>query len=693
MGKRPRQHRDPNGSTKNQKTRGVLDIPILDTTAQKAAAHSGSTNEITVADEAFDLERFERLVYSRYKPDIETAFGMLVGVLRQMHLSRGDVPQGILCSRISEALPEMDRLSALWTRLSTAFLTLFLNPAFEALNDDGFRQLLTLKPQLLTALQASVINNVDACIEAFNLTPDSETFSVPMDDLHKVLLLYSLDSRYEPTLIYGFANLDASAVIDTCIALCSSIFCGTELAYRRRNEMLRYLCEQLRSHQLSERSLIDATASVYMHCSYADSPDKHAIKGLLHQQWRRLLAEHGISDLCAPASSGLNAGAKSSPSEQPAEKPTILILHEWMRSGCAMNRCYANWIASLRHRFHTVGMGLKESTVMDPDAIALFDDYVALPEQVATIEQVRSVHAWCRKHHPAIVYYPSIGMGVHTVAAASIRLAPLQVMTQGHPATTGGSCVDVLVTSADYARIDDRWLLDQRLITEKLELVPQGSMIWQTPAQKSGPSHDRAERQRIRAAQPSLIPQIVISASPMKLGAPFLKLCSHIWNHTKGKAFWHFFVADTRGALHMEVARTIQNHLGKDCMVYPHLNYKDYLEALEVGDIFLTPFPFGNSNTLYDYCAAGLIGVNLMSGELSCCVDTSLFHRLGFPSALIAADVGEYAEIAIRLILGSDWRQEMHRQAYVSGVDHHALFSSGDARKFADTMAELLRGS
>ncbi|MEB3276637.1 MAG: hypothetical protein VKM92_06695, partial [Cyanobacteriota bacterium] len=504
-------------------------------------------------------------------------------------------------------------------------------------------------------------------------------------DLHKVLLLYSLNSQLDLELITSFDRVDPQAVLWCCIGLCCTPFCGSERAYGRREQLLGYLCGRLAQDQLEERALYLLSVTLYMYCSYASGPDKHAIKGLIHSQWRQRLAVQGLTDLVP------RGGAWAQPVQpRPDGKPLLLILHEWLATGSAMNRCYANWIAALRQRFHTVGMGMKQGTGMDPQALALFDSYVPLPEGVPIPQTVHAIWNWCQQHQPAAVYYPSIGMSSHTVAAASIRLAPLQVMTQGHPATTGGSCIDVLLSSADYTCLHGESLLDPSLIEEQLVLVPAGSMSWLTPAHQAGPSPDRAERQRSRIANPGLIPQIVISASPMKLSAPFLQLCQRAWRRTQGKAFWHFFVAEARGALHLEIARTIRSFLGEDCQVYPHLNYHDYIKALEVGDIFLTPFPFGNSNTLYDYFAAGLVGVNLRSAELSCCVDTCLFNRLGFPDPLITNTINDYEEIVTRLIVDSDWRQQMYHQTYDSAADQHALFSGGDASKFADTLAALL---
>lgn len=655
----------------------------------------------------FDLDRFERLALSRHRGEVEQAFGLLHQLLALMEQSRGALPAGLSTQRSpgGPATPELERLTLLWTRIAHAISGLFLHPGFETLNFEGLWALLLLHKQLASIFHASSLETADACILAFDRAEPGQPFTIAEGDLPKVLLLYSLESRLELDLITSFEPVNRQAVLASCIALCSTPFCGSERAYHRREELLRYLCRQMQQHLLKEQALYLLTISAYMYCSYASSPDKHAIKGLIHRQWRERLAGEGLGDLVGrseawprPPQSRTPAGAMGDPSEpgdHDAEanqdtRPLLLILHEWLATGTAMNRCYATWIAALRTRFRTVGMGLQRGTGMDPQALALFDAYVPLPEAVPIPQTVRAIREWCRVHQPAAVYYPSIGMGPHTVAAASIRLAPLQLMTQGHPASTGGSCIDVLVSSADYACLDGELLLDPDQLSEQLVLVPEGSMHWLTPARQSGDSLDRAERQRSRIAHPDLIPQIVISASPMKLSAPFLQLCQQIWQRTKLKAFWHFFVGEARGAQHLEIASTLRGYLGDNCKVYPHLEYQDYIKALHVGDIFLTPFPFGNSNTLYDYHAAGLIGVNLRSKELSCCVDSCLFRRLGYPEALMAESTEAYEAIASRLILDAAWRQEMYERSFAHSSDQEALFAGGDASRFADTVAALL---
>lgn len=637
------------------------------------------------AEPPFDLDRFEGLALSRHGGDVEQAFLMLHSLLAGMHRSRGMIPAGLITKWPSggEATPELERLGLLWTRIAHAVSGLFLHPRFETLQWQGFELMLQVKAQLAWVFAASGLETADACIAAFHQGAEDAPFTIADTDLYKVLLLYTLESRFDLPLIIAFDAVDRRAVLHAAVSLGATQFCGTERSYMRRKQLLKYLCLQLQEHEVSEKVLEPLSLATYMLCSYDDGIDKHAIKGLIHRHWRNLLGRINVGDL--PRHAAIAASD--------TRKPVLLILHEWLRTGSAMNRCYADWISALRQRFRTVGMGLKVSTQMDAEAIALFDEYVALPEGATCLEQVQTIHRWCCQHQPAVVYYPSIGMGGHTVAAASLRLAPLQVMTQGHPASTGGSCIDALIASADYIGIDGVSLLDPESLSERLVIVPPHSMSWQKPADSTAAASSPYLPHAERHFQEGYTTQVVVSASPMKLGYPFLKMIAAINQKLSKPVHWHFFIADSHGALHLQIRNTLRGLLGEHCSVYPSLSYPDYVRALKVGDVFLTPFPFGNSNTFYDYHSAGLIGVCLKSRELANVVDACLFHRLGFPEELIADSIDDYMRIAVRLVEDWSWRKQLLDRTYHSPDRRILDFDSGDPSMFADCVYELYQES
>jgi predicted O-linked N-acetylglucosamine transferase (SPINDLY family) len=70
--------------------------------------------------------------------------------------------------------------------------------------------------------------------------------------------------------------------------------------------------------------------------------------------------------------------------------------------------------------------------------------------------------------NPDIIYYPSIGMAIWVIAMASLRLAPIQVMTYGHPATSNSPYIDYGIIEADCC-VEDRF-------SEKMVTLPPNTV-------------------------------------------------------------------------------------------------------------------------------------------------------------------------------------------------------------------------
>src|SRR4030095_342578 len=81
---------------------------------------------------------------------------------------------------------------------------------------------------------------------------------------------------------------------------------------------------------------------IYMHCSYAITPRKHAIKADLMRQMRSACLAHGCREL--------------SPDPKPSvsSRPTIVVVGENFNVGHAVHRTHSRAIAALRERFHIV---------------------------------------------------------------------------------------------------------------------------------------------------------------------------------------------------------------------------------------------------------------------------------------------------------------------------------------------------
>jgi FkbM family methyltransferase len=85
-------------------------------------------------------------------------------------------------------------------------------------------------------------------------------------------------------------------------------------------------------------------------------------------------------------------------------------------------------------------------------------------------------------------------------------------------------------------------------------------------------------------------------------------------------------------------------------VVHGHQNYDRYMMVIADCDLFLNPFPFGNTNGIVDTVWAGLMGVNKTGPEVNEHIDEGMFTRLGFPGWMTAKTSEEYKAAALRLI-------------------------------------------
>ena len=78
--------------------------------------------------------------------------------------------------------------------------------------------------------------------------------------------------------------------------------------------------------------------------------------------------------------------------------------------------------------------------------------------------------------------------------------------------------------------------------------------------------------------------------------------------------------------------------------------------------MFLSPFPFGNTNGIIDAVTAGIPGVCKTGREVFEHIDEGLFRRLGLPDWCIAASVEEYVAAAVRLADDYSARAALYRE-------------------------------
>ncbi len=606
----------------------------------------------------FQLEEFEHLVYSRQH---EPAARMLVQLLGLLDSSYG-VPGDQFRAQPLEALGADGIAPHVGVRLASAISCLFADRSFQ-FSPGGLPGLFTLQRWLAVLFGSTPFINADHVVRALNLSGrgDLEHLAVAPQDLARFCLLYMPESEIGLE-IDAIWDVDPALAVSLGLALLSPRFLGAAVAHDKRETLLPWLSERLPLLDDLDKLPFGILHDVYMHCSYADRADKHAIKRSINVLIERWLDRHGLRALHAPR--GIDPGTK----------PVLLVVLEWFNAGHSIYRTHSRTLEAARDRFHVIGMGLGSAT--DEPGRAVFDEFIEI-HPVALAQQLGQIRDVAALRSAQILYMPSVGMFPLTMMLCNLRVAPVMAMALGHPATTHSEAMDVVVVEEDYVG-------DPACFSERLLILPRDGMPYRPSAHASA----QPEAPRLRG-RPEVV-RICVAASAMKINPGFLDACRVIADTSNVAVHFHFAVAFARGMVHEQIRRVVAHTLGAHATVHSHRSYAAYMEIVRDCDMFINPFPFGNTNGVIDCVTAGLVGVCRTGPEVHEHIDHGLFDRLGLPGWLVAPDTERYIDAARRLAEDHDLRNDLRRN-YSGPGKVQCLFQGRPeimGRKFIELLEE-----
>jgi hypothetical protein len=590
------------------------------------------------------IEELELAILNRAHED---AGRKLLDILTNLDANNGAI-SGLRMNHVPPVQgQDLERLVAV--RLANAIGLLFAQPDFH-LSDEGFFNFIARHRWIGTLFAATPLRNADHIIRMMEgVQEDGVHLKLDHPAVAKLCVLYTAESDLSVNcddFWYRSPRLCAALLM----ALLSPRLTISHSAHTKRELILQWLPTRL--DQLQTAAVLPQVFlhDVWMHCSYSLLEDKHAIKAPLNRLMRRQMLDAGLVDVITPY---------QVPAELPA-KQNLMVVLEWFHANHSMYRCYIAAILALKERYHLVGVGMTECT--DDTTRGMFDEFVALSLTTPVLESVQKVRQAATHYKPQIVYYPSVGMFPQTIYSANLRLAPIQIAGLGHPATTN-------IATIDYMVVDEDFLGDPKCFAERLILVPKQAMPYRPPAVWSDPFPLKPKRDdTVRVA--------VIGAL-MKINAPFLDMCRRIQVQAKSKVEFHFNTAFAIGLTALHSCDAIE-HAVPGAVVHPMLPMAEYLECISNVDMFINPFPFGNTNTIVDAVSQGLAGVCRSHREVHSNIDEALFKRLGLPEYLVAHSEEEMIQISLKLIEDGALRETLHEHLVKNGYAKQ-LFSGEES--------------
>lgn len=576
--------------------------------------------------------RFEQEVAAK---NYEAACVELLDILSKIDSNFGGV-EGIEIDYPNQLNDELaqEKIKHFCTRVAVAISELFSDPQLD-ISEGGAQRFLTLQRWINMIFASSPFVNADHVLQTYNRNPDKANLSdFHLDNsrssLIKFYILYLPESNININLD-ALWDLGPELCASLCFALQSPRFIGTDQSFSKRGTLLQWFPEKLATIENLNNVPSAISHDVYMHCSYDIAENKHWVKKALNQVIRCHLLQGGWTDRDVT-----KLGERDG-------KPVMVVLLEHFHSSHSIYRTHSTSMIAARERFHLIGVG---NEAVDAPGQAVFDEFHLLKGD-NIFSKLNELKEICEKNGAAVLYMPSIGMDLTTIFASNTRLAPVQVIALGHPATTHSDFIEYVIVEDDYVG-------SEKCFSEQLLRLPKDALPYVPSA--LAPQH---VEYRLRE-NPEVV-NIGIASTTMKLNPYFLAALKAIRDRANVKVHFHFALGQSSGVTHPYVERFIKSYLGNDATAHPHAPYDQYLRILHNCDMMVNPFPFGNTNGIIDMVTLGLVGVCKTGAEVHEHIDEGLFKRLGLPEWLIANTVDEYVERAIRLAENHQERLELRR--------------------------------
>jgi predicted O-linked N-acetylglucosamine transferase (SPINDLY family) len=330
----------------------------------------------------------------------------------------------------------------------------------------------------------------------------------------------------------------------------------------------------------------------------------------------------------------------------PARPLRVGIVSDHLRNHSVWNAIVKGWFGELdRKRFHLHAFYMGS----DEDAETAY-----AKERAAGFRSGKGgLDAWVETilgDEPDVLIYPEIGMDPMTVRLASLRLAPVQVATWGHPETTGLPTIDYFLSAEDFEPEDG-----QRNYTEKLVRLPHTGCFY--GASRVEPvAVDLRDFGIDRAG-----PLFVCPGVPFKYAPAHDRVLVDIALKL-GRCRFVMFVHQTK-SLSERLARRLRDSFARygleldDFVTFvPWLNRGAFFGLMRAADAYLDTIGFSGFNTAMQAVESGVPIVTREGGFLRGRLASGILKRMGMPETIAKSDE-DYAALAVRLASDADYRQ------------------------------------
>lgn len=324
------------------------------------------------------------------------------------------------------------------------------------------------------------------------------------------------------------------------------------------------------------------------------------------------------------------------PARRSPDKLRIAFVSSHFRSHSVWNSHLKGWLEQIdRRRFALLAFDVGQGRGAAADfARAHVDGYEAGP---------RDLRGWVEvieRAEPDAIIYPEVGMEPMTTRLASLRLAPVQAASWGHPETTGLPTMDYYLSAADLEPTGG-----DAYYTEKLVRLP----------------HLGCYFERSSAAAGALPAELAGINEPLLVcaGVPFKYMPRHDWMLVEivrrlGDCKLVFFTHGNRALSERLAARLRKSFSARGVDYARHVEFLPWQSGggfqavLRAASVYLDTVGFSGFNTALRAVECGLPIVTRESRFMRGRLASGILRRMGLQS-LVTPSEEAYVDLAVSL--------------------------------------------
>ena len=234
-----------------------------------------------------------------------------------------------------------------------------------------------------------------------------------------------------------------------------------------------------------------------------------------------------------------------------------------------------------------------------------------------------------------ILFYPDIGMSVEMYFLSLIRLAKYQIMSWGHPETTGSESIDFFLCSKSL--ITDE---TSKSYSEKLLLMDHLPMIYEMPKIQHRIKDTELSKKNIYSC-----PQTMFKFHP-----DFDHILAEILKKDKRGVL--YLIKDNNKIYYnklIERFKKIENFDLERVIFLDPLTRDDYINHLGTSSVLLDPLYFGAGNSFHESMVYGTPTVTMPTKFIKSRIVCAAYIQMEINNSPVVKTKNEYIELAVEI--------------------------------------------